>query len=65
VPYPNTGFAKDTTAGSKTVKISGKKVMLRNESYFKKSTGNEAGSATKKGVVTGVNRGIVYFIPGR
>jgi len=61
VPYPNTGFAKDTTAGSKTVKISGKEVMLKNKSYFKKSTGDEAGSAAKKGVVTSVNRGKVYF----
>jgi len=61
VPYPNTGFAKDTTKGSKMVKISGKEVMLKNKSYFKKSTGDEAGSATKKGVVTGVNRGKVYF----
>ncbi len=57
VPYPNTGFARDTTAGSKTVKISGKEVMLRNKSYFRQSTGDEAGSATKKGVVTGVNQG--------
>ncbi|WP_133512314.1 PAAR-like domain-containing protein [Candidatus Thiosymbion oneisti] len=61
VPYPNTGYAKDTTKGSKTVKISGKPVMLRDQSYFKTSTGNEAGSAAKKGVVTGVNRGKVYF----
>ncbi len=61
VPYPNTGYAKDTTKGSKTVKISGKEVMLKNKSYFKKSTGDEAGSAAKKGVVTGVNRGKVYF----
>lgn len=61
VPYPNTGFAKDTTSGSKTVKISGKEVMLKNKSYFKKSTGDEAGCAAKKGVVTSVNRGKVYF----
>ncbi|WP_089724492.1 PAAR-like domain-containing protein [Candidatus Thiosymbion oneisti] len=62
VPYPNTGYAKDTTKGSKTVKISGKPVMLRDQSYFKTSTGNEAGSAAKKGVVSGVNRGKVYFV---
>jgi hypothetical protein len=61
VPYPNTGFAKDTTKGSKNVKISGKEVMLRNKSYFKKSTGDEPGCAAKKGVVTSVNRGKVYF----
>ena len=62
VPYPNTGMAKDMTAGSKKVKISGKEVLLKNKSYFKKSMGDEAGSAAKKGVVTSVNRGKVYFI---
>jgi hypothetical protein len=61
VPYPNTGMAKDTTSGSKKVKISNKEVMLKNKSYFKKSTGDEAGSAAKKGVVTSTNRGKVYF----
>lgn len=61
IPYPNTGFAKDTTSGSKKVKISGKEVMLKNKSYYKKSVGDEAGSATKKGVITSVNRGKVYF----
>ena len=61
VPYPNTGMASDTTSGSKTVKITKKEVMLKNKSYFKKSTGDEAGSAAKKGVVTSVNRGKVYF----
>jgi hypothetical protein len=61
VPYPNTGMASDTTSGSTTVKISGKEVMLKNKSYFKSSTGDEAGCATKKGVVSSVNRGKVYF----
>jgi hypothetical protein len=61
VPYPNTGMAGDTTSGSKTVTISGQEVMLKNKSYFKKSIGDEAGCAAKKGVVTSVNRGKVYF----
>jgi hypothetical protein len=61
VPYPNTGMASDTTSGSTTVKVSGKEVMLKNKSYFKSSTGDEAGCATKKGVVSSVNRGKVYF----
>lgn len=61
VSYPNTGMAKDATSGSKNVKISRKEVMLKNKSYFKKSTGDEAGSAAKKGVVTSVNRGKIYF----
>lgn len=61
VPYPNTGMATDTTSGSTTVKISGKEVMLKNKSYFKRSMGDEAGCAAKKGVVTTKNMGKVYF----
>jgi hypothetical protein len=61
VPYPNTGMASDCTDGSTTVKISGQEVMLKNKSYFKKSTGDEAGCAAKKGVVTSKNMGKVYF----
>ena len=59
IPYPNTGLASDTSDGSKTVKIGGKEVMLKNKSSFKKSTGDEAGAAPKKGVVTSTNRGKV------
>src|SRR5262245_49611390 len=55
VPYPNTGMASDTTDGSSSVKISGQEVMLKNKSYFKRSTGDEAGCAAKKGVVTSSN----------
>jgi hypothetical protein len=36
-------MAKDTSSGSKKVKISGKEVMLKNKSYFKTSMGDEAG----------------------
>lgn len=61
IPYPNTGMATDTTSGSTSVQISGKEVMLKNKSYFSKSMGDEAGCAPKKGVVTSVNRGKVYF----
>ncbi|WP_322114308.1 PAAR-like domain-containing protein [Aquabacterium sp. A7-Y] len=61
VPYPNTGMASDTSNGSRSVKISGKEVMLKNKSYFKKSTGDEAGCAPKKGIVTSRNTGKVYF----
>jgi hypothetical protein len=35
--------------------------MLKNKSYFKKSTGDEAGCAPMKGVVTHKNTGKVYF----
>ncbi|MEP5761900.1 MAG: PAAR-like domain-containing protein [Litoreibacter sp.] len=61
VPYPNTGMTGDCTSGSTTVKISGKEAMLKNKSYFKKSMGDEAGAAAKKGVVSSKNRGKVYF----
>jgi len=61
VPYPNTGMAKDTTSGSKKVKISDQEIMLKNKSYYKTSTGDEAGSAPKKGVMTSKIKGKVYF----
>ena len=62
VPYPNTGFSSDTAKGSKKVKISKKEIMLKNKSYFKKSTGDEAGCTAKKGVISSKNKGKVYFI---
>jgi hypothetical protein len=62
IPYPNTGFASDATNGSKTVKITGKEVMLRNHSYFKKSTGDEpATRSLPMGVITHTITGKVYF----
>jgi len=61
IPYPNTGMASDTSEGSKSVKISNQEVMLKDKSYFKMSTGDEAGSAPKKGIVTSKNMGKVYF----
>ncbi len=61
VPYPNTGLATDTTHGTRTVKISGQEAMLKDKSYFKTSYGDEAGCAPKKGVVTSVIKGKVYF----
>ena len=45
IPYPNTAMASDTSDGSKTVKIGGDEVGLKNASSYKKSTGDEA--ATK------------------
>jgi hypothetical protein len=35
--------------------------MLKNKSYFKRSTGDEAGCAPMKGVITAQNTGKVYF----
>lgn len=61
IPYPNTGMASDCSDGSTSVKVSGQEVMLKNKSYFKKTSGDEAGSAPKKGVVTSKNMGKVYF----
>jgi len=61
IPYPNTGLAADTADGSSSVKISGNEVMLKNKSYFKKSTGDEAGCAPKKGTMTSKIMGRVYF----
>lgn len=61
IPYPNTGMASDTSDGSKNVKISDKEVMLKNKSYFKKSSGDEAGCAPKKGVITSKIQGKIYF----
>lgn len=62
VPYPDTAMASDTTKGSKQVKISGKEIMLKNQSYFKTLSGNEAGCAAKKGVVSSKIKGKVYFV---
>ena len=62
VPYPNTGMASDSTNGSRTVQITGKEVMLKNKSYFKQSTGDEAATrSTPMGVVTHTITGKVYF----
>jgi len=61
IPYPNTGMASDCTDGSSTVQISGQEIMLKNKSYFKRSSGDEAGCAPLKGVVTHQNMGKVYF----
>ena len=61
IPYPNTGMASDTADGSSSVQVSGAEMMLKNKSYFKKSTGDEAGAAPMKGVVTSKNTGKVYF----
>jgi hypothetical protein len=62
IPYPNTGMASDTTSGSKTVQISGQEVMLKDSSFFAKSTGDEAATQTLgMGVITHQITGKVYF----
>ena len=62
IPYPNTGMASDTSEGSRTVKVNGEEVMLKNSSAFKQSTGDEAGSAPKKGIVSSKIKGKCYFV---
>lgn len=62
IPYPNTGMASDTTDGSKTVLIGGQEVMLKNKSVFKTSTGDEAGNAPKKGIITSQIKGKLNFV---
>lgn len=64
VPYPNTSFSKDTAGGSRTTKIDNQEIMLQHDSYYKTSTGDEAGCATpaKKGIVSGTIKGKTYFI---
>lgn len=61
VPYPNTALASDTTDGTTTVLIAGEEVMMRDSSCFKTSTGDEAGSAPKKGIITNQITGKAYF----
>lgn len=60
VPYPTFGMDGDTDKGTSTVKIGGKTVTQKNKSYYTKCTGNEAGCAPKKNLITSVNRGKEY-----
>lgn len=60
VPYPNFGFDTDLTSGSGTVKIGGKEISQENSSYYSKCSGDEAGCAPKKGVITSNNMGKIY-----
>jgi len=60
IPYPNFGFDTDTDKGTGTVKIGGKTVNLKNSSYFTKTSGDEAGCAAKKGVISSKNTGKAY-----
>ncbi len=62
IPYPNTASASDTSDGSTTVKICSAEVMLKDESVFKSSMGNEAATkAQGMGVVTHTIQGEASF----
>ena len=50
----------DTDKGTGTVKIGGKTVTQKNLSYYTKCTGNEAGCAPMKNVISHVNTGKDY-----
>ncbi|MFO1144826.1 MAG: PAAR-like domain-containing protein, partial [Amaricoccus sp.] len=60
VPYPTFGLDGDTDKGTGTVKIGGTTVNQKNKSYYTKCTGNEAGCAPKKNIITSVNTGKEY-----
>ncbi len=62
IPYPNTGSVADMTDGTKDVKIKGDEVCLEDSSSFKESKGDEAGSASLKGLITMENTGSCYFV---
>lgn len=61
VPYPNFAMAGDTEKGTGKVKIKDKTVNLKNKSDMSKTSGDEAGAAAKKGVVSSKNTGKSYF----
>ncbi len=60
IPFSNSAYSKDTANGSKTVFIAGKPIMLKDQSYFKTSYGNEAADFAK-GLMSGVKKGKAYF----
>lgn len=62
IPYPNFSQASDTTDGTKTVKIAGDEVGMKNQSSYKSSKGDEA--ATKSlgmGINTASLGGKTFF----
>lgn len=61
IPYPSFGMAGDTEKGTGKVLVKGKTVNIKKKSDLKKTTGTEAGSAGKKGVVSSKNTGKEYF----
>lgn len=65
IPYPNFGKSKDTTGGTKKVKIGGEEVGLKGKSKYKKSMGDKA--ATRNfgaSVVSHVLEGSVHHQAG-
>jgi uncharacterized Zn-binding protein involved in type VI secretion len=60
LPYPDFGLDSDLTSGSTTVMIGDKPISQENSSHYSKCTGDEAGCAPKKGIITSKNTGKVY-----
>lgn len=61
IPYPSFGMAGDTEKGTGKVMVRGKTANIKKKSDLKKTSGTEAGSAPKKGVVSSKNTGKEYF----
>lgn len=59
VPYPNVATSSDLAGGTRTVKVEGNPVAVKDCS-FSKSTGDEPG--TVGGIASGVNRGKAKFV---
>ncbi|MCV3242807.1 DUF4150 domain-containing protein [Mesorhizobium sp. ZC-5] len=60
IPYPDFGQDSDLTSGSSKVKIGGKEISQENKSNYSKCSGDEAGAAPKKGLITSKNTGAVF-----
>jgi len=59
IPYPNIAKSSDTAKGSKSVKVDGNPIMLK-DSNFSTSTGDEPGA--HGGVASGCTKGKAEFI---
>jgi hypothetical protein len=63
IPYPNFSNAKDTSEGTRTVKIAGDEVGMKNVSNYSKSNGDEAATrALGMGVMTATIQGKTYHM---
>ena len=62
IPYPNTGLSKDTTKGTRTIRITRKEVMLKNKSYYKTSYGDEPGRAPKHRYQQDQGQGVLHLL---
>jgi hypothetical protein len=62
IPYPNFSAASDTNDGTRTVKIGGEEVGIKDSSNYKKSDGDQAATRSfGMGVVTHTLEGKTVF----